>query len=428
VLVIPTVKELNNRVRFCHLPGEKFKTLTINTYIHQNLSPEIASKTALLPAVVERGTKSFPDTISLRRQMENLYGAEISTSVGKKGERHIIAISLEMVRPDFFPGEDLLRQGLQLLKSILNEPLTQNGGFYPAYVEQEKDQLSKEIKGLINDKIGYSVERCIQEMCREERYRVFNYGDLESLNNIDPEGLYHYYLEVIRNNPVDVYMVGPESISDAGSLLEEMLDFPRGEETRQIEPTQVYLEKEREPQFKEEVLPIHQAKLVMGYRTNIDFKHSLYYPLLFFNGVLGGFPHSKLFQNVREKASLAYFVFSRLERHKGLMMTVAGIDYSQYEKTRELIQEQLNEIAQGNITETEMENTRRGLLNQFRVQEDSPTRLISFYLDAHVGGRRHTFEEVRKKISEVTREEVAEVANRVKLDTVYLLRGEAEGK
>ena len=423
-MVVPTVKNLNPRVRLCYLPGDKFKTLTINTYIHQNLTQDTASYTALLPAVLERGTRRFPDTLSLRREMEKLYGAEISAHVGKKGERHVMAISLEIVRPDLFPGEDLLHQGLTCLKSILHEPLLKNGGFHPAYVEQEKDQLTKEIRGLINDKIGYSVERCIREMCPGERYSVYKYGDPDRLQEIDPQGLYDYYEKLIHHNPVDIYLVGPEEISPREDLLEGMLEFPQGEAVKEITPTQVYLDQDREAQFKEETLPVHQAKLVMGYRTNVDFSHSLYYPLLFFNGIWGGFPHSKLFQNVREKAGLAYFVFSRLERHKGLMLAVAGIDYAQYRKTRELIQEQLEEIIQGNITDAEMENTRRGLLNQYRVQEDSPARLIGFYLDSHVGGRYHTLEEARENISRVTREEVAEVARRVKLDTVYLLRGE----
>jgi len=68
--------------------------------------------------------------------------------------------------------------------------------------------------------------------------------------------------------------------------------------------------------------------------------------------------------------------------------------------------------------------TRRGLINQLRVQKDSPGRLISFYLDAHIGGREHTFEEVAEKMSRVTKREVVEAARQVELDTVYLLRGE----
>jgi len=419
-----TVKNLPNGIRFCYLPADKFKTITINVFIHQDLREELASQTALLPSLLERGTWKYPDSLSLRREMENLYGAELSTDVGKKGERHLMVISLELVRPDLLPEGDILRGGLNLLRSVLCEPLVENGGFPASYVEQEKEQLSKEIRGLINEKTTYSIERCVQEMCRGERFEVYKYGDLENLKKTDPAGLYTYYREVISSNPIDVYMVGPESVPGAGAMLEEVLDFPREEKPREIEETRVYVRKDREVLFKEEVLPVNQAKLVLGYRTNVDYSHPLYYPLLFFNGVLGGFPHSKLFQNVREKASLAYFVFSRLEKHKGIMIVTAGIDYQQYKRTLDLMQKQVKAVADGEITGTEMENTRRGLLNQLSVQKDSPSQLISFYLDSHMGGRDHTFEEVMQKLQQVTREEVVEVARRVELDTVYLLRGE----
>ncbi len=420
----PIVKHLPGGVRFCHLPTDKFKTLTVNVYIHQDLSGELASKTALLPAVLERGTRSFPDRLSLRREMENLYGAELSTDVGKKGERHLIAFSLSMVRPDFFPGEDILRSGLGLLRNVLFEPLLEGEGFKRSYVEQEKVQLSREIRGLINDKNVYSMERCVQEMCRGERFAVFKYGDLENLQKVEPAELYRYYREITAVNPVDVYMVGPESNGRTAALLEEVLSFPREGKVKEMAPTEVYVPEKEEVNFKEEVLQVKQAKLVLGCRTNLDYSHSLYYPLLFFNGILGGFPHSKLFQKVREKAGLAYFVFSRLERHKGVMLVTAGIDYSQYQKALELIQQQFKAISGGEISDTEMENTRRGLLHQLKVQKDSPSQLVSFYLDSHVGGRDHTFEEVEEKINRVTREEVVEVARRVKPDTVYLLRGE----
>ncbi len=424
-MTIPIEKELSNQIRFCYLPVEKFKTLTIHAYLHQDLTSEFASSTALLPAVLERGTQSYPNSLSLHREMENLYDAELSTEVGKKGERHLIAFSLELVRPDYLSNQEFFRGGLKLLKSVLGEPLIEEGGFSPSYVEQEKNQLYKEIRGIINDKARYAMEQCIQEMCRGERYRVFKYGDEENLKKITSQQLYHYYLELIKNNPLDVYMVGPANLNNPESFIEEVFDFPREPTGIAITPTEVYVKVNESPKFKEESFPaLHQAKLVMGYRTNLDYNHTLFYPQLFFNGILGGFPHSKLFKVIREEFSLAYFVFSQLERHKGIMLMVAGIDSAQYQRVMELMKEQVAEIARGNITDTEMENTRRGLLNQLRVQEDNPGKLINFYLDAHVGGRKHTIEEAMDNLKRVDKEEVAQVAQKVVLDTIYLLRGE----
>ncbi len=423
----PVKKELSNGIRFFWLPTDKFKTVTVKMYIHQELKSDLATRTALLPSVLERGTQRYPDSISLRRELENLYGAELSTDVGKKGERHLVEISLEMVHPGYLEEKNLLQNGLAIMKSLLSEPLVENGGFRPSYVNQEKDQLSQEIKGLINDKTSYALERCVQEMCSKERFGIYKLGSIEDLGVIEPEGLYNYSQQLLHENPIDLYIVGLQEQEEVETLVGDTFSFSRAPVVKEVPPTEVYMESAREVIEYEEVLQVNQGKLVMGYRTNIAYDHELYFPLAFYNGILGGFPHSKLFQNVREKASLAYFVFSRMERHKGIMIIAAGIDNADYEQAVDIIKKQTEAIARGEITREEMENTRIGFLNQLRSQTDNPNSLINFYLDADIGGRTHGFNEVMELLNKVTPEEVVAAAQKVKLDTIYFLRGEEGG-
>lgn len=423
----PVIKELSNGIRYFWLPTEKFKTVTVKMYIHQELQAEVATKTALLPSVLERGTKRYPDSQRLRRELENLYGAELSTDVGKKGERHLLEVALEMIQPEYLKEKKLLQKGLHVMKSLLSEPLVEEGGFRRSYVDQEKDQLAREIKSLINDKTSYALERCVQEMCSGERFGIYKLGSLENLEKIEREELYNYSQQLLRENPIDLYIVGLQEQEEVESLLNDTFSFPRAPSLKEIPPTEVYMEDIREVTETEEKMPVNQGKLVMGYRTNIAYDHELYYPLAFYNGILGTFPHSKLFQNVREKASLAYFVFSRMERHKGIMVVAAGIDNKDYEQAVDIIKKQTEAISRGEITREEMENTRIGFMNQLRTQTDNPNSLINFYLDADIGGRRHSFEDVMDRLMKVTPEEVVEAAQKVKLDTVYFLRGENGG-
>ena len=423
----PVVNELADGMRLFWLPTDKFKTVTFKLYIHQDLQEDLATKTALLPSVLERGTQRLPDRISLRRELEDLYGAELSTDVGKKGERHLMEISLEMVHEDYLGEKDLLRRGLEIMEDLLSDPLVEDGGFRSDYVEQEKVQLAQEIKSLINNKVSYALERCLQEMCREERFGIYKLGKLQDLDQIDPQQLYAYSREMISRNPMDLYLVGLQQQEEAESIVKDVFAFDRQSPLREITPTQVYRNQTREIITTEESMPVNQGNLVLGYRTNIPYDHELYYPLVMCNGILGGFPHSKLFQNVREKASLAYFVFSRLERHKGVMVNAAGIDPAHYQQALDIMQEQLTSITKGEISREEMENTRIGLINQLRSQLDNPNSLISFYLDADIGGRRHGFSDVMEKIQQVTPEQVVEAASKIQLDTVYFLRGEEGG-
>src|SRR5699024_9968580 len=92
---------------------------------------------------------------------------------------------------------------------------------------------------------------------------------------------------------------------------------------------------------------IQQAKLHIGYRTYCTFSDELYPAMQVFNGLFGGFPISKLFMNVREKNSLAYYASSQLDSHKGVLFVFSGIDHNNNMKTREIINEQMTAMKNG---------------------------------------------------------------------------------
>ena len=212
----------------------------------------------------------------------------------------------------------------------------ENGSFKTEYVRQEKEQLAEEIQGLINDKVNYALESCVQEMCSGERFGVFKYGSIEDLDPISPEGLYSYYRELLRRNPIDVFVVGEIEPDKTFALVQDIFDFSRDPDTGDLPPIEVNRIPE-EVRLKEEFLPVTQGKLTLGYRINTSYRDDDYVDMLFYNGVLGGFPHSKLFQNVREKASLAYYAFSRLEKHKGIQLIGSGIEAENYKSALEII-------------------------------------------------------------------------------------------
>jgi len=412
---------LPNGIRFHLYPTEKFKTLVFSVFLHQNLRRELAAPTALLPYVLERGTGKWPTTRELAKAMEELYGADILTDIVKRGERHVLQFMLEIVNPLFVPGEENLEEkGLEVLKEVLSNPLLEEGRFKESYVKREKELLKNRIEGLINDKVSYALERCIQEMCREEKYGVYRLGQLEDLEKINSQNLYEYYQDVLARAPMDVFVLGKIDAQEILPLIEKAFDFKR-EDLWEIDPTQIYREVQ-EPRYVEERLEVSQGKLTLGYRTNTAVTDDDFYPLLFYNGILGAFPHSKLFQNVREKASLAYYANSRLERNKGIMLIASGIEINNYDKALKIIQEQVSSLKEGDITSYELESTRVGLINQVRVSEDNPYQIINRHLGGIIGGRQESIQEIIEQLKGVTREDVVRVAEKIKLDTIYFLR------
>ncbi len=417
----------NVRVHVC--PTEKFKTTTIAAMIQQELTPETVTKTALLPSVLQRGTVSHPSTLQLKRKLEDLYGATLHTEVFKRGERHIMHVGLEIANGRYLSeSPKLLREGVAFLMEVLTRPVVEDGGFRRAYVEAEKKNLKQKIESLLDDKIRYAAQRCIAAMCDGEPFGLFVYGRTEDLPSIDPIQLYTYYRQVIETCPIDFFFVGNVSTDDAAALVRELFPYSEGERP----PVEVNREQPTVKQVKEVVdrLDVIQGKLNMGCRTGVTIRDDDYVPLLMYNGILGGFPHSKLFMNVREKASLAYYASSRLESHKGILTIQSGIEIANYQKALDIIRKQLEAMRRGEITDRELSQTRATLSNQLRERQDRPYELIDFAYHSLLSGREWSLDQLLKGIESVDKEDVRRVAEQVQLDTIYFLRdkgGKSDG-
>jgi predicted Zn-dependent peptidase len=172
----------------------------------------------------------------------------------------------------------------------------------------------------------------------------------------------------------------------------------------------------------EEAQDIKQANLAIGLRSQIGFASDDYPALMVYNGVLGAFPHSKLFVNVREKHSLAYFASSRLESTKRLQYILAGIDSSKYEEALSLIQAQLDDTRAGRFSDTDLSAAQKSIVNGLRSSQDNAGYVIDAHMIGLINNRERQPDELINAVKAVTADDVVRAARQVQLDTVFLLR------
>lgn len=409
------------------LPVEKFKTNLISVHIHLPLQEETVTLASLLPHVMGRGSVGYPEMTAIQQHLNQLYGASFHVDVSKKGEKQYIVFQMEILNEQFISEEiQLLEEGFSFLGEMIYSPLLEGEGFSKGYVELEKESLRKKIDGLIDDKMRYANQRLIEEMCKDEPYRLLAQGIKEQIPDITAEQLYDFYQEVIQNYPIDVYIVGNFVEKKVLNFIDNY--FSRGKGEKQRVPLTDYRGKGREETIITEEMDVSQGKLNIGLRTNVNFAEEEYLPLMMYNGVLGGFPHSKLFTNVREKASLAYYAVSRLESSKGLMMIMSGIESNDFDKAVQIIKEQLKMMADGEISDLEIYQTKAALGNQFQETFDSARGLIEFDYLGQLNGKVRSLREMIQGLENVSKEEIVEVGKKIELDTIYFLRGKGEVK
>lgn len=422
--ILSTLSFTDHNVRFHLIPNDRFKTITVVAKLKAPLQRETVTMRALLPYVLKQGTASLPSEQQLRQKLDKLYGAKLDINCNKKGTNHILHFQLEFANEKFIPHEtSITEEGLQLLYELIFKPRVEKEGFIDDVVNREKRQLENKINSIYDNKIAYANERLIEEMFKDEPYSIKADGYIEDLEEIDGVRLYSYYERALREDDIDLYVLGVFETEVMKETLTKLF-FRNSHLSKQKEDGKVQKVKAREVKKIVEHDKISQAKLHIGYRTNCVYKDDKYSALQVFNGLFGGFPNSKLFMNVREKHSLAYYVVSRIESHVGLLIVYSGVETAEYERAYNIIEEQFNELQNGNFTEDELENIKSLIISNIKETLDHPIGTIELLYQQVVGEKEMSPETLIKNINRVTKDEVVEVAKQIDLDTIYVLASE----
>jgi predicted Zn-dependent peptidase len=416
----PKPHKIDEDVNLYIIKTNKFKTFSIHVFIHRPLNEDV-TKNALIPLVLRRGSQDIPNMQLLSKHLEELYGASFDCGIGKKGERHILRFHFEGIHNKAFEANEIFEKGVKFMTDIILHPILENGKFKSEYVNQEKDNLRKIIESKVNDKSRYVMEKCIEEMCENEPYRIYEYGNINKLNTINQDNLYNYYLELLQESPIDIFVIGDMNEEDILNKIKSEFIIDR-KNIKRIEKS-VETAEIKEIKRVEEALDISQGKLCMGFRTNIDYEDPEYFPLIIFNSILGGGTTSKLFINVREKESLAYSINSRIDKFKGLMFITAGIDFENFEKAIDIIFKQIDEIKNGSISDSEYKAAIGSLSTSIKSLSDSHLYIVDFFLSQIISNSEYTIDEVIDKIQKVNKDDIPKIADKIKPDTIYFLKG-----
>ncbi|GER65688.1 peptidase M16 [Weizmannia acidilactici] len=403
---------------------DKYKTNTLVWKMKAPLDKDTVTLRALLLNVLQSSTKRYDTTAKLRTYLDELYGASFYVDTAKKGEYHIISFTVEIANEKFLHNaEPLLQKGIQFLAEVLLNPNADGGQFDQAVVEKEKRVLKQRLQAVYDDKMRYANMRLIEEMCKGEPFALQANGIIDEVDAITPESLFAYYQRAIQEDEMDLFVTGDVDEGRLAAFCEALI-FPDREATTAAART---LRKVAEVRKIKESQDIRQGKLNIGYRTNIVFGNRDYFAMQMFNGIFGGFSHSKLFLNVREKASLCYYVSSQIESHKGLMMVMSGIESVNYEKAVSIIEKQMEAMKNGDFSVQEMEQTKAVIRNQLLEATDTSRGLVEILYHNVIAKKQIGVDDWIREIEAVEKGEIVKVAAKIELDTIYFLSG-SEGK
>ena len=409
----------NITLRCCR--DTRFKQGCLSFQLVRPMRGEEAAKNALLPSVLLRGTNAHPNLRAITNRLDELYGAAVSPLVRRVGDYQTVGLYCGFMDDRFaLPGDQVLASMIAFLEELLLDSPVENGGFLSAFVESEKRNLIATIESELNDKRAYAMSKLLKIMCRADTFGLPRLGETEQVAAIDAADLYRHYRQILRTAPIEIFYVGIAEAQLVARLLQPLLSkLERQPETL---PAQTGLH-QSESREEVEIMEISQGKLCMGFTTPITNRDKAFPAMQLLNTVFGAGMTSKLFQNVREKMSLCYYVGSGYYGSKGIVTVAAGIDFDKEAVTRQEILRQLELCKQGDISETELNAAKQAVLSSLRATHDAPGSIEGFYATAALSGLGMTTTEYMAAVEKVTLEQVIAAANTVQLHTTYFLKG-----
>lgn len=416
--------EIKKGINLHVIKTNKFKTNLLAAFLSTPLEKETVTKNALIPAVLRRGSKNMTSQEEISIALEEMYGATFDCGIDKIGDDQVLKFYLETINNEFLPeNEDNLNKAINILLEVIFNPLSNNNEFNKEYVESEIKNLKQVIEGRKDSKATYAYERCIEEMYKNMPYSLYKYGNTQDLENIDAQNLYEQYKNLINNCKIDIFVSGniEEDIKEKIINNENIQKLQDRDAVYIINNKESRQKEQKQEQEVSESMDINQGKLILG--LDILQENDLdKYTALVYNAILGGIPTSKMFQNVREKHSLAYTASSSFVRQKANVYIKCGIDIENYDKALKIIKEQLEDMKKGEFTDKNIEEAKTNIISTINfIPEEQDTELV-YYFSQELSGYEMSSEEYIAKINNVTKDDITDLANRIQINTIYFLR------
>ena len=417
-------KSIKEGITLHTIETDKFKTNLLSVFLTTPLERQNVTYNALLPMVLRRGNNQQKTQEELSIALEEMYGASFDCGVEKTGDNQALKFYLETINDTFLPTkEDVIKQAISTLFNIVFNPILENNKLKEEYVNSEKENLKQIIESKKDNKAKYAQERCIEEMYKEKAYGLYKFGYCEDIAQINTQNLYQHYQNLINNCKIDIFVSGQIEKAQIEQIVEQ------NENIKKLNPRKAQYninqaeakQKKQQEDIIQESMDITQGKLVIGMDL-IETEEQAKFVASVYNAILGGTANSKLFQNVREKESLAYTAGSSYIRPKNNILIKCGIEIENYEKAVKIIKQQIEDMKTGNFSDEDLQNAKTSIISSVKFIPDEQDTALSYHFGQELANTHLSIDEYIKQIETVTKEEIQKLANQIEINTIYFLK------
>lgn len=404
------------------LPDRRFKTVRIDLHFLKHVAIKDLAARSLVANILETSTQKYNNQVKFTHALSEMFGASFGVGAGKKGNTHDVGFSIIVANDKYVQGQSLIRTAIDFLNEVIMHPLRGNNGFDDETFMRQKQNMINYVKSSIEDKQYWSAQQLRSLTFGTKVIQgVPGYGLIEDLEGLQNEDVYRAYLDMIENDLIHISVSGDV---DSDAVLQDLSRFEftkRNINLGTLITNFAVLDHELK---RVEHQDVKQARLNLSYNIPAFITSDDSFTAIVFNSLFGGSPQSKLFVNVREKASLAYYASSSLDLYDGILNVQTGINGMNHDQTVEIINRQLEDIQNGDFAELELNNIKKGLRSDYLAGMDQQRTAHRRGLNDYLLHRHVSAEQWLEKLDEVTKQNIEEMARRVKVRAEFFLNGD----
>ncbi len=397
-----------------------FKTITIKIFFREKALKENITKRNFLSRIMMLGSNDYKSKVELTKAEQNLYAVNISGTNRRIGNYLDTGLTLKVLNDKYTePGN--FEKSIDLLCSIIFNPKTSNNSFDEEFFNTVYEEYKADLNSLKEDKMTYALIRGLEETDNNSAVGYRGIGYIEDLEKITKENLYTYYLNVIKHNFVDIFVLGDVDEEYITKVIKEKFKI----NTFKKQPIKALVDTSKITKSKtvEEKTTGEQDNLIITLSFNNLTDYERNYPLSLYNAILGGGNESLLFSKIREEKSLAYYISSTPNKLDNLIIIRGGISKGKSLEAISIIKKILKDLGNGKIEDDLIDKAKEYYTSAIDDIIESPFQIIESYYMIELLGV-DDIETKRKKMLKVTKDEIIALAKKVKINTIYILEGD----
>ena len=397
---------------------DNYKTITVKIYFRERINKDTITKRNFLNSMLFLSCKDYPTKREMTLKSQELYAATVTYNSRRLGN-YLDSIYTLKVLNDTYTEEDNFKNSLSFFSSILLNPNIENKAFKENDFNVIHSRMKSNLEGLEDDKASYATVRLLDEIDKDSSVSIRTIGYLEDLENITKENLYDYYLYMINHDLIDIFVLGDIDVDEVSKMIQD--EFKIETFKRKNDDLHLNVCERNKPKYIEEAVDAKQSQLALALSLKDLTPYERNYPLTLYNIILGGGDNSFLFQEVREKASLAYYIGSTPNKCDDLILIRSGVTPTMENKAIALIKKQIKRLKSADFTNDDVKKAKEYFTTALDDMLESPLEIIDCYYMMEILGV-DDFKTKREKMLMVTKEEIVEVAKKVSIHTIFCLK------